>query len=347
MLQNVDAVVWIDYTKANQPPGSIKMGPFESRPYSRAHVEIVCVEGLGMCSKEHDDISETRSEIEEAQDGDDTTRPERPSEKKAIDGAATVDHTALREDTKLVSKKKNSIASVVQVASEQVSRKTAAVSAVQVSRKTAAVSAEQVSRKTAAVSSEQVSRKTAAVSAGGGVSGDVRAAPQKKQAKSPRKVDEKSAIRSIMQEEFIPVHDSIYYRSIAPGPGYYAVNSTTMSLEDRSKLSAGNGCSFGSGHIKGSGLEKPLPGPGQYQHMDGFDTSKANLGGFGKSAKLVSPIDSIRKLPFISPQAAILENYGLHSPGYAHIIPPHASHATTRGHVRAPLYSFSQARRPF
>ncbi|CAJ1356799.1 unnamed protein product [Effrenium voratum] len=40
MFGNVDAVLWIDYAKANQPPGSFKMGPRESRPFSPAHMQI-------------------------------------------------------------------------------------------------------------------------------------------------------------------------------------------------------------------------------------------------------------------------------------------------------------------
>lgn len=39
---NVDAVVWIDYAKANQPPGSFKMGPHDSTPFGKGHMEI-CV----------------------------------------------------------------------------------------------------------------------------------------------------------------------------------------------------------------------------------------------------------------------------------------------------------------
>eukprot|EP00438_Fugacium_kawagutii_P020439 Skav233816 [mRNA] locus=scaffold5904:35715:36953:+ [translate_table: standard] len=40
MCGNVDAVLWIDYAKANQPPGSFKMGPRESRPFGPAHLQI-------------------------------------------------------------------------------------------------------------------------------------------------------------------------------------------------------------------------------------------------------------------------------------------------------------------
>jgi len=40
MLGNVDAVVWIDYVKSNLAPGSFKMGPRVSRPFSDAHISI-------------------------------------------------------------------------------------------------------------------------------------------------------------------------------------------------------------------------------------------------------------------------------------------------------------------
>lgn len=39
MFGNVDAVLWIDYAKANQPPGSFKMGPRESRPFGPGHLQ--------------------------------------------------------------------------------------------------------------------------------------------------------------------------------------------------------------------------------------------------------------------------------------------------------------------
>jgi hypothetical protein len=41
MFGNVDAVLWIDYAKANQPPGSFKMGSRDSRPFSPLHT-LIC-----------------------------------------------------------------------------------------------------------------------------------------------------------------------------------------------------------------------------------------------------------------------------------------------------------------
>lgn len=42
---NVGAVLWIDYAKANQPPGSLKMGPRDSNPFSPNHTEICLSSG--------------------------------------------------------------------------------------------------------------------------------------------------------------------------------------------------------------------------------------------------------------------------------------------------------------
>lgn len=329
MLENVDAVVWIDYAKANQPPGSIKMGPFDSRPFSRCHVEV-CADIFGVASKEHDDVSETWSDVDEPHDGEDT-RPERAD--RAVHGAmhggagpeATVERLASREGTK-------------------VSQKLDARGG----KPRASVMPGSLPAVAPLVRNANLNRKT--LGDGSAVSANpprVASSEAEQNAMSrSRTLDERSAIRSMLQEEFIPAHESIYSRSIAPGPGYYSVS--TSDFDDRNNSGSTSGCSFGNGRTFDSvvGRLNDVPGPGQYEPQKGFVEVRANLGRFGQCVKLVSPLEAVRKLPFISPQAAKLEGHGVHSPGRFHSIPPDSSSAT-RGHIRPPKYSFSQARRPF
>jgi hypothetical protein len=152
----------------------------------------------------------------------------------------------------------------------------------------------------------------------------------------------------MLQEEYIPGHESIYYRSIAPGPGYYTVNSACF--EDRHNVNLEKVSSFGSGHridhTMGLHYLKDIPGPGEHATPKGLAESKGNLGRFGRSVKCVTNLESVKKLPFISHQASKVEAYGIHSPSKFHDVPEDSPHLT-RGHVQAPKYSFGQARRPF
>jgi len=325
MLENVDAVVWIDYAKANQPPGSIKMGPFDSRPFSRSHVEI-CADSFGLPSKQHDDVeSETWSELGEPHEGDDA-RPERTMH-GAIHGSAqpepTIERLASRDGTK-------------------------------------DRSAQWAMRGSVGTNLEPLVRGAGNRRTVGGVSGVGGNTPRNavastdtdgtkpKLASTSKTLDERSEIRSMLQEEFIPAHESIYSRSIAPGPGYYSVSIS--DFDDRNNGGSGSvsGCSFGNGREFDSimGRLSDVPGPGQYEPPKGFVELKASLGRFGQCAKLPTPLETVKKLPFISPQASMLEGHGVHSPRGFHSIPPDSSSAT-RGHIRPPKYSFGRARRPF
>jgi len=64
-------VVWIDYSKANQPPGSFKMGPRDSRPFSANHIEICThvVTGTGGAEVEGDESEVAWSEMGDDEQG--------------------------------------------------------------------------------------------------------------------------------------------------------------------------------------------------------------------------------------------------------------------------------------
>merc|ERR1719265_1404982 len=64
---NVDAVVWIDYAKANQPPGSFRIGPRDSRPFGLSHMEICQAVAEGE-HRDRDDQSEAWSDVDHGDD---------------------------------------------------------------------------------------------------------------------------------------------------------------------------------------------------------------------------------------------------------------------------------------
>lgn len=61
---NVDAIVWIDYAKQNMPPGSFKVGPRASLPFSRHHINF-CSKDAAAAEHDADEETDLWSEVDD------------------------------------------------------------------------------------------------------------------------------------------------------------------------------------------------------------------------------------------------------------------------------------------
>jgi hypothetical protein len=315
---NVDAVVWIDYAKANQPPGSFKMGPRDSRPFSQAHMEL--------CLDDHDDERDNANG-----DGDSEAAWSDMEEEAGERGAAapreTLHHTQPPKDLSLSEGSRTSI----------VLQRGHSAGSVPLKR---LVRASELAEQKAQILSARESSKTSRER-------------DASQPQSARAMQENFLLRTMLQEEIVPGHGSIYTRSIAPGPGYYGTPGSP-TLEE-----AGVG-EFGhrpKGRIDGiMDYERDKPGPGQYSprapeleeklrlNSDDPRLPKPQLGSIGKMPRLVPANETSRRLPFISAQASKCEGYGSHSPPVFYAI---ESDAPCNSYIKPPKYSFGKMKRPF
>lgn len=300
---NVDAVVWIDYAKSNQPPGSFKVGPRDSRPFSAAHMEICTSvhEGSGGADHDGEESDVVWSEIDETE-------------------AATthLQATVVAPGTDLVTTQKIPWSSTEHEGSRQDS-KTEGGHGILVGLRTP------LRRLRTSRMQPPVSARTRRLKAGtthSPVGGMFKAA---------------------LQEEVIPAHGSIYPRSSAPGPGYYGIGSAVPP-------DAAVGPTFGRRHRHHldaiAAKSEELPGPGEYRPKTPLAEAKMKFGSFNRAEKLVSPMDTARKLPFISQLAAACEGFGTQSPNaFTSVAPTAACHVN--GFSYSPKFSFGKSRRPF
>jgi len=313
---NVDAVVWIDYAKANQPPGSFKMGPRDSRPFSQAHMELCADDFDGELDNNNGDADSEAawSDIEEDAGRVEASPREVPH------------HSQLQHEISLSQgSRKNSL--VLQ-------RGHSENKVVGVPLKRLVRAAELADQKAASLSARE-STKARSQEHSGERSQDYKS-------QSARNMQENALLRTMIQEEIVPGHGSIYTRSIAPGPGYYGVPGYP-TLEE---VGVGQ-----FGHKPRSRIDmlmeaqRDQPGPGQYTPRAQQLESKAQLGKIGKAPRLVRTEDTARKLPFISPQASECEGHGAHSPGPCRAIDPDAPCA--KDYRKPPKFSFGRMKRPF
>lgn len=306
---NVDAVVWIDYAKANQPPGSFKMGPRDSRPFSQAHMEL-CDDIV-----DDDDINNGENDSEAAWSDEDEAGERNAAQREAAH------HPQQQNDTSL---------------SQEGARRTS--SEIIIQRKHGAgstplarlVRADELADQRAAVLSARESSKVS----------HPRGGADHTWPKSARAMQENALLRTMIQEEIVPGHGSIYTRSIAPGPGYYGVPGYP-TLEE-----TGVGA-FGQ-KVKGridSIIEasKELPGPGEYTPR--AHQPDSSMGKIGKGCRLVPSTEAARKLPYISKEASDSEGRGVHSPNVLYLVPRDAP--CSRAYNKPPKYSFGRMKRPF
>mmetsp|Transcript_66835 Transcript_66835/g.172070 ORF Transcript_66835/g.172070 Transcript_66835/m.172070 type:complete len:416 (-) Transcript_66835:136-1383(-) len=178
---NVDAVFWIDYAKANQPPGSFKMGLRDSRPFSQGHMEICTQITAGSCQKEAD--------------GDESDMAWSDADDDLATGTLPGDGSLMRssQGARELSSEPQSVMLGPRVALRRRGR---------VSRQQEEDAA---SRAQAATARSKDKEKAGSLTA----------------AAAPAKKDERTYLRAMLQEEVVPGHGSIYQRSMNPGPGYY------------------------------------------------------------------------------------------------------------------------------
>mmetsp|Transcript_62484 Transcript_62484/g.116112 ORF Transcript_62484/g.116112 Transcript_62484/m.116112 type:complete len:430 (-) Transcript_62484:96-1385(-) len=317
---NVDAVVWIDYAKANQPPGSFKDAPKDSRPFSPAHIL--------MCQNAHaDDTSEIESEgaWSESDPEFSTGIAFRPAAPPAGSSAAEPQQPSLSETGKVQTTSSVLVSSSppTRVLSRSTSPRITILEKItqdKVLESSLRGFPQERSMQSGSVSSRSHNRST--------TSG----------------VQDGTSLRTMLQEEFVPAHGSIYVRSISPGPGYYGVPSLEQ-IQDSNK-----GCGFGMkprGRIDETiAATRDKPGPGQYAPKPAYTDRKVPGGRFSQAVKAVDPLDKPRKLPFLSALAAKTENHSIFSPSEFHAVTPEAV-SLSKGLRRPPQYSFGTMRRPF
>eukprot|EP00929_Paragymnodinium_shiwhaense_P114026 TRINITY_DN82331_c0_g1_i1.p1 TRINITY_DN82331_c0_g1~~TRINITY_DN82331_c0_g1_i1.p1 ORF type:complete len:452 (-),score=100.29 TRINITY_DN82331_c0_g1_i1:56-1411(-) len=337
---NVDAVVWIDYAKANQPPGSFKMGPRDSRPFSTAHMEI-CQAVTNLEPRNNDDESEAWSDVDD---------PDHMAQAGASGGAgaAVAAAAAPTAGAAPVATENASPPGTSRRNSRQL-RPSLSGDLAKGAKKsiTTFASGAQLGdslRKSVVQASPHGTKRTSTLQEGDlGLQGEKRVAASVPEAvgASPRRPPEgerRSLLRTMLQEEFVPAPGSIYPRSISPGPGYYAMHPTLRTRCGRK---------FG-GKVKGNidtvvDAVKDLPGPGQYEDLKGFAKEQHAFGRFDKAEKM--PDEALKK-PFISIHHAAAEGFGSCGPAVFHSVNPQ-SIADTKAYQRFPKFSFGKLRRPF
>mmetsp|Transcript_66797 Transcript_66797/g.159837 ORF Transcript_66797/g.159837 Transcript_66797/m.159837 type:complete len:429 (-) Transcript_66797:164-1450(-) len=319
ILGNVDAVLWIDYSKANQPPGSFKNGPKDSRPFSPSHIQYVV--SVVVDDDYYDFGGNAESEGAWSESDMEFSLGFRPGG-NAEKTPATPSKSLAEKPVRLSltdAAAKTQVATGRQLPSPRPTPRLTMLEQLTQSQVLTATPRER-SQQGGSTSSRSHNHST-----------------------STREQDSVT-LRTMLQEEFVPAHGSIYVRSMAPGPGYYGVPSQDELL-DESK-----GCGFGTkprGRIDETvAREKDKPGPGQYATKPALTDVRVQGGRFDQAIKVVSPLDAPRKLPFISALAATTENHSIFSPNEFHGVTPEAV-SLSKGVHRAPKYSFGKMRRPF
>lgn len=320
---NVDAVIWIDYAKANQPPGSFKMGPRDSRPFSRAHMELCADLPQDECDKNNGDVDSEAawSDIEEE-----------AGERGAAPRVTEASHeVSLSKNEVSLTQGDGKISVVLQRGH----------SAGTVPLKRLIRASELADQKALSMSARESFKASRGPSSERERSNEFKPGFAER-SQSARAMQENALLRTMIQEEIVPGHGSIYIRSIAPGPGYYGVPGF-------STLEEGGVGQFG--HRPRSRIDaimeaqKDQPGPGEYTPRARQLEDKAQLGKIGKAPRLVPASEIARKLPFISKEASTSEGYGLQSDGF-HVVPSDST-VCARAYTKPPKYSFGKMKRPF
>ncbi|CAE8588050.1 unnamed protein product, partial [Polarella glacialis] len=282
---NVDAVFWIDYAKANQPPGSFKMGPRESCPFSPAHLQICSdlFDGFGAADNDADESEEACSEPDQEQQGHHGSM-EPPAMQGSRNGSVQM---TPREPGTLrpfpMKRNKLDRSGVRPIHS--------------LHQPELAPGKSTSSPATAALANEEADEPG---------SDQARASPACNNVTNVGLQDEREQLRKMLQEEVVPAPGSIYTRSIVPGPGYYGIPRGPKGASEDAP-------SFGrkqKGRIDiVMDLAKRVPGPGEYGNGGKAEMAEiaAKLGRFNKADKLVATELLRRKLPFISKSAAASE----------------------------------------
>lgn len=314
---NVDAVVWIDYEKSNQKPGSFKVGPRNSRPFSKQHIEL-CTTPSGRLAREEEDGEEsdwTGSDVEEPS----------PKAGEAIPSSARGPRSsALLKNFSSARKKQRGLENAGGAPVESPKASKASVEG-GTSKKESATRA---SGDAPLVDHDEISLSLDSAR-------DSQLSAEKKKADM--------LLDMMIQEEVVPAHGSIYPRSIAPGPGHYGNPYCCLAPGSSGKTMGRKAIGRIDDVMKRA---KVRPGPGEYGTKPGLTDRTAPFGRFGKAAKMVLPVDGVNANPFISDLAHTYDSHGVHSPNTLHF-PDISACDTAQGKQTAPQFSFCKAKRPF
>lgn len=329
MFGNVDAVFWIDYCKANQPPGSFKMGPKESRPFSPAHMQL-CVE-----LPKHLDNTDADDESEAAWSDQDE---EHPSGQPRMDDMATGAQGSRDGSIILQPREPGSLRPFPpkRLPKNVQNVRTGHLLSTSGTIRAPPAPTASPSSKSAAVT-EAAEEAVAAVQNSSELA-EVMGHTSRDKIREKTK-DERSAFQ--LQEEYVPGPGSIYTRSIVPGPGYYGA---PKAPQEAAKEAPSFGRKPKSLIDEVTDASAKLPGPGHYKTDE--VVQKGKLGCFNKAAKLVATMHTKQKLPFISHAASVSEGYGLDSSQTFHCVGVDDASSKAK-YRRPPKFSFGKTRRPF
>jgi len=357
---NVDAVVWIDYEKSNQRPGSFKAGRKASVPYSPDHIEICSHILGGHGTLRDDDGDESEGGWSAAADNDEAEHPQGEDLACRQPRVGSAGNTNLAATSPGEVERYQPIGRSLQLpgpnASAQCSLKRSGNESAAAKRSGLKLSRGDTSAQNTprTVTSSEAARRprpqSGATPRGDRIldasAGMDQSAEEKLNAtRTSMKAGLSVMDQMMIQEEDIPAFGSIYPRSMVPGPGYYGI-----PMPPGRGLSAEGGSSFGR-RPKGRIDEvvravAGLPGPGEYEMKAGLAELRAASGTIGNAAKLVSPMETQRKMPYISAFASDKELYGINSPALFHDVTD-AAVELARARTVAPKFSFSKAKRPW
>eukprot|EP00419_Tripos_fusus_P015548 CAMPEP_0172755428 /NCGR_PEP_ID=MMETSP1074-20121228/159809_1 /TAXON_ID=2916 /ORGANISM="Ceratium fusus, Strain PA161109" /LENGTH=380 /DNA_ID=CAMNT_0013588509 /DNA_START=188 /DNA_END=1328 /DNA_ORIENTATION=+ len=312
MFRNVDAVIWIDYAKTNQPPGSFKMGPRDSRPFHACHMEV-CANGvLGGKGKNDHDGDESEAMWSDEEDpglapayGHDfsLSGPGRTGEPMSVlaRGSTKGGFAVVRRKFRT-----NSIMSATTGGADALGRSDSIVKL--------GGTAGSIAAGIPGAASTGGSFRQGDTSGGSFSAREPRDSTQLPSSLEdslvwrgtiPPEETERRLLRSMIQDEVIPKYGSIYKRSITPGPGYYALRKAPDDLEIYQERQ-----NIGLGRKREGIIDKviaaasKLPGPGDYQAKPAMAEVKHPFGSFDRAERSALPTEAHRKLPFISVAAS-------------------------------------------
>jgi hypothetical protein len=339
-FNNIDAVVWIDYAKSNQPPGSFKMGPIGSRPFSKAHIQV-CVDPLDLKRRPHDD---EESELPWSDADEDVHHGEHAHTAPAIGSSDSHGHHGVSTMHAVEHGHTASIAEEIRrVRREQQQPKAPPPRKVgQPPARQQATPRKQHNPDGEGEGADSEALEGLSIDKSAGASGDGSKDGQI-QRTAHSILNEKTMLKKMIQEEVVPVFGSIYTRSLTPGPGYYGVPDVVKN----------DAASFG---IRRKGcidtavdLHRKVPAPGVYEPAPSMVDSHTHYGTFHKvlPSALMLPPDKARKLPFISTHASLKEAPCVHSPSKFYDIVPEKGSQSARTRTTGASYTFCKVRRPF
>lgn len=366
MFCNVDAVLWVDYAKANQP-GAVKSGGRRTyHPFRLSHLEI-CTEAVG---PEHpngdgDETEAAWSDLEEDHGGQHPTGGPalwQGSHGASISGIPPQDlyfsmghrnsslglepRAARKQGTlrpfirlsRLGSPKEARAGSTrAATTSKKSTFGFGPTSPVAVVGMMSARSADETVTKRALASMVEPEEPMTARYSTRLSSLPLTVNLSQNVATHKKESSERMLIREMLQEEVLPVHGSIYARSIVPGPGYYGA-PTAPSHQDGVRSFSRRPPSIFENAIN---FSKELPGPGWYE----VKLRHSNIfGRFGKAPR--SSPDTPRDQPKLPEVASSDGPARSLSPTERHSVSPRAVESGA-AYAQGPRYSFAKGRRPF